>query len=930
MASNLLPFTQTSRRGIRNVVPGPEAGAAECRDFFERWCNFRSTYRNRHMARMARNLHYLYGRQWIELDTEVLLETARGFAFRDIRGGGYDGLPRPVTNYIDPAVETEIAALGKKEYKPNVIATSNHPKVIAAARLAKQILEYRMDQLGWPDLRDLFTLILVATGTGIMRSFWDRRVSQPSLILAPDSMSCASCGTVVSSPRIPRDVLQMQDVFNTDTIREVPREPDSIEEVDLQHCPGCNSRDPLEPFEATPEEVEGTQDFFGRDLGLYAPLGEDGLEVHTPFEIFPQNGGVGITPQNMTSYAIAMPRSLEWLEDRHPDRIDEIAPESPAELMRYHPILGEWDLIGRYQSMLDSGVYDDHVMWYSFYQEPTAKHPDGRVIEMAGDVLLDNTAALIPFKDHLGRTRKVRSARLSAARYKIRVGEFWGAALPDNGISPQNRMNGMDAQIIEARDRMGSPNLLVPDDLDFRGPEWFDEYGSGKIMRYTPDPSSPEAKPEVFGSVLFPGGVWQERDRCLQDFQTILGPQEIEVGDVPKGLKTTSGLVLLGENANRKRGPRERAMATVYEEQWATHLQHLYALRTEPQPFEVDVFEGFSRREMHYFKGTDLLGQTQVKVSKEAAVDKGIYQREAAVEAQQDGLYLITDAASRKRLLELRGLPTDVNEDQNLQVQGAEQQWVDYKDQGLVPVIDVDIDDFGIHYRRLATLLLTDEGKELEAAVGWMDPEVIKKLAGWERILDEQEMKDTAARMVYGNEAALDPMLAQQKFAEANAQFSQASAAYADQSKGAQVAAAPGLAPAMPPPQAPPPLFFLPDAMEDKVYLVWLKLLAAIMAPTPIINQETGAQEIDPTTGQPLNAPVSEEIQTFDTHLRFRSVVAGYKRLAAQQLQKAAMQATMAAPQGGATPSGTVAAPGMPMVPGGGSGPDPMAPGPNA
>ncbi len=925
--------------GRRNLVPDYNASASEVLDFFARWCNFRSTYRCRHMARMARNLAYLYDRQWIELDTEVLLDTSRGYAFRDLRKSGFFDLPRPVTQIIDPAVENEIAALGKKEYKPNVIALSNHPKVIAAARLSKEILEFRMDKLHWPDQRDLFTLFMVACGTGIMRSYWDTPVSQPAHIGVPNAVACPGCGTTLSSPRIPRELLTMAQqsaspVKHTETIREViGAGPEDGEDVELTHCPTCDESVPLQPFDVAENEVH-EMDHFERPLGLWVPMGNTALEVVSPFQFFPQNGGVDVTPQNMTSYAIAMPRSLEWLEDRFPDRIDEIEPEDPRELMRYHPILGEWDLLGRFSPALDSGIYDDHAMWYYFWQEPSARFPKGREMEMAGGALLHNGKALLPFKDHLGRPHEIRKSRTSSARYKTRIGEFWGRALPDPGISIQNRLNGMDAQIIEARDRMGSPNMLVPEDMGFVGPEWLDEYGSGKIFRYTPDPNMPMVKPEVFGAVLFPSGVWQERDRALSDAQLALGPQEVEIGDVPKGLKTTSGLVLVGENANRKRAPRERAMVTVYEQQWETHLQLIWALRTESETYEVDVFQGFSRKEKRWFKGEDLMGQTLVKISKEASVDKGIYQREAAVEAQQDGLYDITTAASRKRLLELRGLPTDVNEDQNLQVECSQQQWVDYKDEGIVPMIDQTIDDPAVHYQILSTQLNTDEGKELEEDMGWIANEIPKKIAGWEDELAELEMQDQEARAFYGDEAAQDPALAAQLFQQATAEFGAASKAFAAQGKAAQAVAVPGLDPAAAgalPPQPPPLPVFIPKAPEDRIYLLWVKKLGPLMQIPPMVDEQTGEAVIDPMTGEPILGEPPEALINLDKHVRFRSVVDAYKRIAEQKLLKAAMGIpTMAAPQGASTEQGTIAPPGAPQIPGGGGGGSPSVGGPNA
>src|SRR5258705_11741161 len=129
----------TSKQSWRPIrVPDLDAEESEILDFRDKWFNYQSVYRCRHMERMALALHYQLGRQWIELDNEILMDGVRGYAFRDARQNAEIEMPRPVTNYISPAVEVEMASLGKRELTSKVLACSKDPRLEAAAKAAQE------------------------------------------------------------------------------------------------------------------------------------------------------------------------------------------------------------------------------------------------------------------------------------------------------------------------------------------------------------------------------------------------------------------------------------------------------------------------------------------------------------------------------------------------------------------------------------------------------------------------------------------------------------------------------------------------------------------------------------------------------------------------------------------------------------------------
>lgn len=826
------------------------------------------------MERMSLNFHYWLGNQWIEPDVDILVDGVRGYAFRDLKGTGDFDLPRPVTNRIGEAVAVELAALSKRELTPNVIATSNDPRIEAAAKKAKDILQYRMKVLQWPDLRELATLINIICGTSIIKSYWDERYTDLTTIGSPEAVACPDCGVVLSSPTIPKSMAGSVQ-YGTEGIQDVvSNNPGTEEQVTLSQCPTCPSGSQLVPYDVGPDEAESGQDYFNRPLGLQTPKGNTALEVISPFEIFPQNSGVGITPENCKVWGQASPRDLDWIEERYPERIEEIKPEDPYEMMRYHPILGEWTILGRYNARLDSNIYDNHARVLELHALPNYRYPDGRSIVMVGDVVLENG----PLLRKQSQGVDVPRVTYAAARFKLRLGEFWGHGIVDDLISPQNRLNGMDAQTIDARERMSSPNLFVPDDADFTGPEYNDRYGGGKIMRWTPNPLNPQAKPDVFGGVEVPSSLFKEREQTIADMKQIAGPQDVEVGEAPRNITTTSGLQLLGEAAERRRAPRERSLVSMFERIWEHQLKLLWVLRTESDSYETENSEG--DWETQEYDRQVIQGQTKVQVEKQAYVDRSLYIREATREAQADQLYRLDSQLAIKKILEYRGLPTDVNEDLNRQVDIGKRQYVDFTDDGVIPTIDTSIDDFLIRFQTLGTMLLTEEGKRIEARAGW--PQITKLIAGWEDQYTQMEMLDMQTKAFYGGTPPPE---------QANKMYAQGMQQYQQQQDSAQeMVQQTGDASTLPPPgPPPPPPVFLPAAIEDRILMIW----------TSLIEKGGGLMTI-----QPPDPAFAQEF------LKFRAVVDAYKRYdMKKQMQMMGGMPGMPAPSG--TP-GSEPVPNMP------------------
>jgi hypothetical protein len=337
----------------------------------------------------------------------------------------------------------------------------------------------------------------------------------------------------------------------------------------------------------------------------------------------------------------------------------------------------------------------------------------------------------------------------------------------------------------------------------------------------------------IFPGMPMTGNVYgSERSDILQDMQMVGAPQDIEIGQAPGSVKTTSGLMLLSEEASQKRAPRERGLTEMYESAFQHILQMTWAFRKEDATYEIQS-EGGIYEEKSY-TGTDLLGDMRVKMEAEAGYDQTLYNKEAAGEALQMGLYQLDSPAAIDRILDLMKLPKDVNENQTIQVQRAEMAWSDFMRLQKVHVPDYSIEDPMTWYAVLGKRWFDDECYVLQEKAGWRD--LLPSLANWEQKMAEMEQQEAPIKAIYGSQ----PPETWEQIYQAGSELVQKSVdahmkaqqSYQDLAQSAQER---GEMP--PPPPEPPPMQefpkppvqpFLPEALNEKIAAVWMRLNPSI------------------------------------------------------------------------------------------------------
>lgn len=844
--------------------------------------------------RAALNLWMYLGRHWIE-PLATLSPAGGGYSFREIYRTSNASFPNPVTNYIAAAVDNEVARLCRKQYSPDPTAGKNKPAHMAAARLARDILRDRMERSGWEDVKEQLVFNSVIEGIAIARTWWDESESEVTLVQSPAATRCPRCSRLFADAKMPSYFLTTGMPDGSGGFRE-PFHLDSAkggaEDLELQHCPFCEKPSALQRAELNEGEA-ATQDPWGRDLGLLVPRGSAEIEVLNVHTFYPENAGIGVEPHEQMVSGQIVVRSLEWICQRYPMFESTVQREDPATLLRYNPLFADTIFQGAgsgfgYGGGYGSGydAYGNHARVIEVVCQP--QPVDGLELGAHFVVVNDRVARqplCVEVQDEDGKSHPISKIRYHFARSKRIPKNFYGRSFVDDMVPLNKRLNEVDAQGVDLRER-GKPNMWVPQGTDLLVND--EVQGNLTVIEYDSADGVWTPKEGLFPGFPMSGSSYsEERNAIIRDLQALGAPQEIERGQAPGSVKTTSGLMLLSEEASRQRDFRERGLVRLYESIFEHDLEMQWAFRKEEAAYEVRSESGVWEQES--YTGADLLGGMRVKMEARLGYDQTLYNKEASAEALEQGLYRLDSPDAVDRILDLQKLPKDVNEKATLQIERAEQAWHHFLRKREIPIIDQTIHDPIAWYAVLGKRWIDDEAYLLQRECGWAN--LLPRLTLWEQKLAQTEAAEAPAKAIYQNFPESEWPKIQ---ADGEEMTKQAQAAYdqAMQSYNAATASAAELgqpAPAPPPLQPPPPFpvpppqGFLPDAIELKIYTIWRRML-------PELDQAlVAAQAADELADVLPPAAEVQKVKELDALLKIRAVIEGYRKLASGQVGPAAL-----------------------------------------
>lgn len=883
------------------AIPFKADGPEKTRDFLLRhFDDEHNKFRANVMTRYARSLWFKYGRQWIR--PEEKKATASGYTFSDLSRKSPTPYPMPVDNHIGPGVRNLVARLGRQELEPSVPPeSSSDPQLTAAARVGRDWLLYDMRQENFDDLREQLAEWLCSVGHAIGRSAWeDSDETMPAS--SPDAMKCGTCGTMLASPTIETTALQQatmpkpvgggMELFHLDAA-EVDRQAKTTK---LTRCPTC--AEPVEMGKYLPsiDEAKGGKDFFGRPLGSEQKKGKAKWGVISPFEYYPQFGGLGVDPDTCRVHGWAHVESLDWIRANIPD-CEDVKKEEQEKLLKRHPLLVNSAFADK-SGIAHTDVYACHAVVYELVvdaQDVGGETAEdglrlGRYIVMVGDKIRVDEPLM--FQDPKGKL--VPKVKYAADRDEIVPKQYWGRSRVEDAIPLQIRLNMRDA-IDDDLTQRGIPWIAIPEGCGINR-----HSNQTGVLNEVETYGEWSVKDNVIHSTPLNGNVFQpSREAIIQSIQRILGPTPVEIGD-SGGARSGDQLRIQAEEAAQKVGPLERGLKRIYEALWSHRLD----LRWTFQRFSSDYLKesAHSTYEKAAATGQDLRGQVKVKVEAKGSFDRSVIQVQGTKEAYDAGLYgakevVAQTPALRNQLLEQMQLPK-LDDDVSIQIQRAEQAWQAFLSDGEIPVLDVTVLDTWLWYQVLGKRWLGDEAVEKQRAAGWS--EVLKKLTGWERRWKAQRAQALQLYEVYGGHP---PEAWEGIYAE---WFSH----YTKDQEAAQVTGIPGAVPM--PPEYPQSGQLPPESIYDQLLALWHEMLGGNPAAITI------PEGVAPVTA--IADPAVQQAAKAEPLLQFYAVIQQCRLEEMEKRQKESMGAMApAAPGGARTVDGGAPVPGEAVIPGGGT-----------
>lgn len=783
--------------------------------------------------RMARNENFYKDRHWFEIPKDLVASSGGGYSFRDIRPRGMapEEVP-PQDNRIALGVDNEVARLIARELEATVTAQRPHPQLEEAASLTRDILLHDIAMAYWPDKRRRFGYDMTCLGTASGVAEWDETATDLSIVASPTASICPACERKFASTTIASQFVQsgipmegdqgFAPFLHTETLKQVPNYQGN-RLAQMTHCPMCDEMSPLTGYQPTEDEAKGgAADIFGSPLGLPVPRGEAFMRVVDQYGIFPQDGGL-CEPQDCKIMGIRTIEELEWIAPRIPEEFaSTLEKEDSKDLAKLYPAVGKG---------ADPETYRHHAFVDRVYVQPMdlpGLEMGRRIWRVGGKIVLNDalmvakTVPAPPGSKMTPKPKKVPRWKMATGRFVTVGRQFWGLTPVDRAIPHQRRLNMILYMGDQLRKR-GIPYIVVPPNTEI-----YEREETNGVYRYTVVDATASGNPawtpkdNIVNSTPGTGTAYMaEHDRCLAAIEAVLGPKPTEAGINQPGVKSGDQAELLAEEARQKRVPQEQELNRLHEDLWTAHMEQTWAFRTEETEFDVEA--NADQQERKAYRGTDLLGQVNVKVEATGKMQRSLAQASKTMKAVDMGLVDIVSSESQKQqVLELLDLPKNLNEDRSIQFKRAEQAVSEFIREKKIPVVDPAIQNTALWYERLGVRWQEDEFQRMQRVAGWDD--VVKALAGWNDKLIESEAYDAKAKATYGGFPP-EQWAGIQKDLTAKAT-----------TQGAQMAGAQ-------PPVAPPPDGqFLPANLADRLLLLWGTMAPQFFAPVvtmsaPALNE---------------------------------------------------------------------------------------------
>jgi hypothetical protein len=522
--------------------------------------------------------------------------------------------------------------------------------------------------------------------------------------IRPTGSGSDTCDFALSNPAIPGSFAGKHSWLGSNAAPA--RVNDTTGEVSYmaQACPQCPDHPPLVPMSPTMDEAGSLKDSIGRSMGKQVPLGDWYVTVRSPYDCFPRNLGLDMRPNHVDEIVEVHVETLEWVANRFPDRAADVNPERPEMLNQYHPIAGSPDL---YQTILDAKLFKDSIRIKEWHKKPWPERVPmedgtvayrmnkGRSLVVAGNTVLLDRDYLIPNVNYPGQD--IERCIYEYVPWEFRDGgrRIQGLALWEQLFDPQDATNEIRSQTQNTRQRCAVAFYLVSKQHNFQVSAMRDGV-VGRVMEIDVDPDSPNFMPQLMNNETINPGVGAELKDAVDAVQRYAGYVEVEKGETPPNVAAAVAIQSLKTFAGERRGPRIARVKKALERIYSHGLRAMSGLYIEHRKCQYEDESGDERWKMLH--GLDLKGQCEVVVEANPEYDVDATNQQVVRDMIQLRVIDPTDRRIKRRIAKHLKSPEDLFEDDDLQDDSAQREYVSFKEEMRVPRVDPSADDHFTHF----------------------------------------------------------------------------------------------------------------------------------------------------------------------------------------------------------------------------------------
>lgn len=356
-------------------------------------------------------------------------------------------------------------------------------------------------------------------------------------------------------------------------------------------------------------------------------------------------------------------KSLDWVRENFPDKAKYVQADSiEGTSVRYQAKL--WELVGHASTRVFSssfgtrgslyGTLDRHTIVKYKEWGPTRDYPRGRCAVVASNILLYDGP--LPISDEEG----IAEYSAVALHYRRVPGRFWSKGVVRDILSPQDRINGIDAQIVLNRKHCINPQKLIPLGCGIK--VWSGEPGRNVVW----DPTQTMGhKPEIIQGQGLPNDVWNERIGMADSIKRSSGSEDILKGKAPQGVRAGIALDMLEEKAASRHYHRDNRMKTALQRLYRLCLILVQKHYTIPKLIKIggqqDVYD------VKQFTAAELRSNNDVRLESDSGISRTAAGRTyMLMQMAANGLVDVTNPVERSEILRrlgLSGFKTQISQD---------------------------------------------------------------------------------------------------------------------------------------------------------------------------------------------------------------------------------------------------------------------------